>query len=102
MSGARTGKTLVYSLEYIENFSGRARYRGLQIRRRSRAVGWSLPDRLLPQNEVQQPIIRVSSLSLHSLFMLDHHTMFTTTNMCGNHPLSPSIRWLFVKRGTLG
>jgi len=84
MSGTRSGKTLeAYSLEYVEDFSGRARRRGLQIIRRSRAVGWSLSDRLLPQNEVQQPIIRVSSLSLHSLFMLDHHTMFTTTNMCG-------------------
>ena len=47
------------------------------------AVGWSMSDGLLPQNEAQQPIIRVSSLSLHSLFMLDHHTMFMMTDLCG-------------------
>ena len=79
MSGARPEKPEAYSLEYVEDLSGRARCSRLQIMRRSR----SMSDRLLPQNEVQQPIIRVSSSSLHSLFMLDHHTMFTTTNMCG-------------------
>ena len=38
MRGRRPGKPEVYSLDYIEDFSGRERRRWLQIVRRSRTV----------------------------------------------------------------
>lgn len=47
MRGRRPGKNEVYSLEYIEDFSGRERRRWPQIVRRSRSVERLLSDSLL-------------------------------------------------------